>query len=325
MQSYKKSPPLRLKLETKKSRGKSEMETTVKFTLSFNGGSAKNHLIDLYDVSQALIGFQRSLALTSHLVINNEIITQAPSLKGAQILSLPPKEGSWEIIGLVVVGVGAVGYKLGTAPKNTPLGHLIFSLYDYVVKESLGIHVDYEKSLGQLYEESKEAESELHKIEQHSVDSLIEKCSTAITEIHRPIYKTQSAYKATIIGNYGNGQKLVGGIFDSDTYEYIREEFEAEVPVVIKGRVSSYNNNTYKGRIYVAQEGRPVSFELSENCRKNSLLQIIVASLSVNAIKDFNNEWSQVYCQVLRITSRSGHLKSYRIINISHSAIKNLQ
>src|SRR6266404_3669458 len=119
------------------------MEASVKFTLSFEGAASDQHLIDLYDVSQALIGFQRSLALTSHLVINDEIITQAPSLKGASILALPPKEGSWEIVGLVITGVAAVGYKLGTAPRNTPLGHLIFSLYDYVVKESLGFHVDY--------------------------------------------------------------------------------------------------------------------------------------------------------------------------------------
>ena len=172
------------------------MEASVKFTLSFGGGSSDRHAIDLYDVSQALIGFQRSLALTSHLVINDEIITQAPSLKGAIILALPPKPGSWEIVGLVIAGLAAAGYKLGTTPRNTPLGHLIFSLYDYVVKESLGVHVDYDKSIGQLYEDNKAQEAEVPRIEQHQVDSLIEKCSTAITEIHRPIYKTGSAQQA---------------------------------------------------------------------------------------------------------------------------------
>src|SRR5690606_32220260 len=102
------------------------------------------------------------------------------------------------------------------------------------------------------------------------VDALIEKCSTAITEIHRPIYKTQTASRAVITADYGNGHERIGSTFDLDTYDYIREEFEADDSVVIRGQVSSYNNNTYKGRIYVAHEGRPVSFELSEGCRRNS-------------------------------------------------------
>lgn len=298
------------------------MEASAKFTLSFKGAASDQHLIDLYDVSQALVGFQRSLALTSHLVINDEIITQAPSLKGASILTLPPKKGSWEIIGLVIVGVAAAGYKLGTAPRNTPLGHLIFSLYDYVVKESLGFHVDYDKSIGELYEEHKAIEADLPKVEQHQVDSLIEKCSNAITEIHRPIYKTKSAHEATIVGDYGDGKKVVGGIFNAQTYEYIHEEFEAEFPEVIRGRVSSYNNNTFKGRIYVAKEGRPVSFELADHCRVNNLVQLIVASLSVNAIRDYSSQWSEVHCRVFKVTSRSGHLKSYKIIEISNSSLQ---
>ncbi|MBU1427187.1 MAG: hypothetical protein KJ681_16385, partial [Gammaproteobacteria bacterium] len=204
------------------------MEASVKFTLSFDGSLSKHHQIDLYDVSQALIGFQRSLALTTHLVINDEIITQAPSLKGASIFALPPKEGSWEIIGLVIAGVATAGYKLGTTPKNTPLGHLIYSLYDYVVKESLGFHVDYDKTIGQLYEDKKKAGLAIPKIEQHQADALIEKCSTAITEIHRPIYKTGSAQNANILGDYGDGPKAVGGTFDFQSYDYIHEEFEAE-------------------------------------------------------------------------------------------------
>jgi hypothetical protein len=298
------------------------MVARVKFTLSFYGSDTEQHLIDLYDVSQALIGFQRSLALTSHLVINDEIITQAPSLKGAKIFALPAKEGSWEIIGLVIAGIATAGYKLGTAPKNTPLGHLIFSLYDYMVKESLGVHVDFDKSLGQLNEENKEAKANIPKIEQHQADALIEKCSTAITEVHRPIYKTKSASEAKIVCDYGDGIREVGGTFDSKSYEYIHEQFEADIPEVIYGRISSYNSNTFKGRIYVTKEGRPVSFELAENCRANSKVQLIVASLSANAVRDYKNDWSEIYCRVFKITSRSGHLKSYKIVEISNSPIR---
>ena len=69
----------------------------VQFELSYKGNDSDDHEIDMYDVSQALIGFQRSLAITTHLVLNGNVITQAPSLKGAKIYTFPAEEGSWKI------------------------------------------------------------------------------------------------------------------------------------------------------------------------------------------------------------------------------------
>jgi hypothetical protein len=71
--------------------------TTLEIELSYIGAEADEHELDFYDASVALIGFQRSLAITTHLILNGEVITQAPALKGARILALPPEEGSWKI------------------------------------------------------------------------------------------------------------------------------------------------------------------------------------------------------------------------------------
>lgn len=296
---------------------KQEMKAAIKFRLSYSGNDSDYHQIDLYDVSQALEGFQRSIALTTHLVLNGEIITQAPALKGAKILATPAKEGSWEIIATVLAGI----YAIGTAPKDTPLGHIVHSLYDYVVSQCLGVHVDYEKSIGQIVEKyNKENEKKLE-IEQHKVDSLIEKCTSAITEIHRPIFKTKTAKRAKIISELLSQEQQVGPELNLDTFEYIYEEFTEDTPSMIKGRISSYNSNTFKGRIYVADEGRPIAFELAEKCRSVSVVSLVTASLSVNAVKDYNNQWNTVYCRAFRRTSRSGHLKSYKIIQVSHEVI----
>jgi hypothetical protein len=59
----------------------------VAMTLRYSGGLSDNNVLEMYDASRGLAGFQRSLALTAHLVINGEIITQAPSLRGAQIIA----------------------------------------------------------------------------------------------------------------------------------------------------------------------------------------------------------------------------------------------
>lgn len=295
------------------------MNHNLQFSLSYEGKSADNHEIDFYDVSKALIGFQRSLALTAHLFANNEIITKAPYLKGARVVALPPEEGSWKITaGVILTGL----YALGTAPNNTPIGHLVYSLYDYVVSESLGFHVDYNKSLGQAYEEAEKAEVKLPVIKQHKADSLIEKCSVALSDMHRPIYKTHTAESATIVGTFGYQQRPITAQFTQDSFEYIHEAFVEEVPVVIRGRISSYNSNNFRGRIYVASEGRPVTFELAKGIRTEYVLKLVIASLSATTHKDYENKWIDIYAKVFRHTSRSGQLKEYTVIQFSHDEIK---
>lgn len=297
------------------------MKNVVEFTLSYEGSDANRHAIDLYDVAQALVGFQRSIALTTHLILNDEIITQSPALKGADIYALPAVDGSWKITAGVVITLSTTAYQLGTAPKDTPLGHLVYSAYDYVISESLGFHVDYEKSLGQLYEEAhsknKALKETMPKIKQSQLDSLVEKCTTAITEIHRPIYKTKTAETAVIVANL-NGQNLpLSKRFSLSTYEYLNESIEEDKSGVICGRISSYNSNTFKGRIFVREEGRPISFVLSENARNDETVELIVNSLSENALKKYDSKSSVVQCQVFKITSKTGLLKSYKISKVS--------
>lgn len=288
----------------------------VQFELSYSGGTTEAHEIDLYDVSQALIGFQRSLAITTHLILNGNIITQAPALKGAEIYAFPSEEGSWKIkAGIFVLSTAA--YHVATAPNNTPLGHLVYSAYDYVISESLGFHVDYNKSLGQLYAENKEKNIALPMVREAQLDSVIEKCSTAITEIHRPIYKTKTADTARISTNIDNRKIPLNPTFSFETFQYIIEEFIKEEVEIIRGFVSSYNSNTYKGRIYVPEEERPISFVLSEVTRREACIQLIVDSLRANALRGFDVEPNQIFCKVQKVTTKSGNLKSYKVLAVS--------
>lgn len=293
----------------------------IQFVLSYSGADAEAHEIDLYDVSQALIGFQRSLAITTHLILNDEVITQSPSLKGAQIYAFPAEEGSWRIkAGILVLGTAA--YHVATAPNNTPLGHLVFSAYDYVISQSLGFHVDYNKSLGQLYEEHRPQKANLPVIRESQLDAVVEKCAVAITEMHRPIFKTQTADRANIFAEAYNGgpQIPLQATFSMDSFQYIIEEYVEEGSIPIRGFVSSYNSNTFKGRIFVPEEGRPISFLLEKSAQNEGSIQLIVESLRANALRGYNAEPSEIYCIAKRVTTRSGSLKSYTIFAVSDSA-----
>lgn len=292
----------------------------LQLTLSFTGSDADKHRIDLYDVSQAFVGFQRSLALTTHLVLNQKIITQAPALKGAQILAFPPEEGSWKL-NTVVVLTGLYG--VTTLDNTSPLGHLVFSLYDYVVAESLGVHVDLNKSLGQLYEEADKNKIKIPEIKQNQADALVEKCNTAMHEIHRPIYQTGTAKKAEIYGRINRQKVPLKTNFTEQSWEYIHETHVSDKQDVFKGRVSSYNSNTFKGRVYVVKFGRPVSFELAQSARNNKVVELVTTSLQTNALRAFGDEKGTVYFNAYQKTSRSGQLKSLLITDLRDKPFEN--
>lgn len=295
-----------------------EVYRCLLLTLSFDGNQSSNHEIDLYDVSKALMGFQRSLALTTHLVLHNEIITQAPSLKDAFILADPATEGSWKIGTKIMVGV-SFAYGLNFVPNTSPVGHLVRSAYDYVINETLGFHVDYDKSLGQQYEELKKKDSKLPVLEQHRLDSLTEKCEIAIKEMHRPIKGRETALTASIKAwTAPEVFKLLGPTLNIDTYDNIgKTETDASEHIIV-GKISSYNSNTFKGRIYELEEKRPISFELMNNAKTMSAINLITNSLVVNARRDVGEGSNGViYCRAYKDTSKTGTLKKLTIIEVS--------
>ena len=297
------------------------MAVNVEFTLSYTGRNADNNEIDFYDVADALVGFQRYLALTTHLILNNEIITQAPTLKSARIYALPPEEGSWKLtaavamMGTSLTAVGAGIFAVGTADKETPMGNLGRSVYDYVISETTGVHPDYEKTIGQQYREEKRKNPNFPDLTQAKLDSLIEKCQSAIYRMHRPIIASKTAKEATISMNDGRGHAEITGTLSKDSYDYMAYSKKDEVDVVVVGRITSYNVHTYKGRIYLPIEKRPIPFILSENARTAENIDQITTSLSATA-KDKINDASDIRCFAFRSRSRNDRLKSLVITTV---------
>ena len=296
-----------------------KMQYPLVVSLSYKGNLADAHEIELYDVAQGLIGFQRSIALTTHLVLNGEIITQAPALKGAQILGLPAEEGSWKIKA-AVVGAALTGvYHVGTAPRETPLGHLVFSAYDYVLSETMGFHVDYEKSIGQLLEQhKKQGGAKGDHLSQEKLDSLVEKCMSAVGEMHRPIVKQGTAREASVSARVGSLKFACDALLTKSSYEYLSETLVSELITDYVGRVSSYNTNTYKGRIYVPLLKRPIPFELLGDAKSYACVSLITRSLTVNGqdpkLRNLDDGLVKVY--VYPKTTRTGRIKGFEIVDV---------
>ncbi|HEV2162456.1 MAG TPA: hypothetical protein VGR52_09535 [Stellaceae bacterium] len=284
------------------------------FTLSYSGADSDDHAIDFYDVAQALIGFERSLALTTHLILNNgEIITQAPSLEGAKIFAVPPADGSWKIDVIVVATFMALA-----APHDSVLGNLVTSAYDYVISETLGFHVDYNKTLQKQYDEYRGQQTGLFIPPQAKLDSLTEKTEVAIKNMHRPIVWSETASQAVVTARIGSGEAFrIGHPLDRETFDYIDVTERAEHTEKLSGHVSSYNVNTYKGRIYLPDLHRPIPFELAETCRD----AISILALTQSLMQTAQDKWdaqSAVAFTAFKMTSKSGRLKKLLITSVGN-------
>ncbi len=285
----------------------------VQITLSYEGADAASHQLDFYDAAIGLLGFQRSLAIVTHLVINAEIITQAPSLKGARILASPPQAGSWELPAVISI-VLAAGYKIGTAPKESPIGHLVRSAYDYVVASTLGFHVDYDKSLGQQYDGLNPKTQHIPHLRPAQFESAVEKCEVAIKDMHRPIVFSETAELAQLSSIVDGRQSRFPYQLSRTTYEGMMEGVIGEQPFRFSGRVSSYNVNTFKGRVYLGKTERPISFDILTEARTPSTITAIARSLAANA-SSRRTALDTVEIIAIPIESRTGRLKGLRIVS----------
>lgn len=118
---------------------------------------------------------------------------------------------------------------------------MMFSAYDYVVNASLGFHVDFDKSLGQKFEEELKAK----KITAEKLDSLIEKTENPISDLHRPIVASGSAERAQITAHFEQGpSKKVRPLMSSLTFDYLATTVKLDDGTSIEGAVSSFNINT---------------------------------------------------------------------------------
>ena len=176
----------------------------VIYTIHYIGNLADEHELDFYDAAHALVGFQRSLALTAHLIANGEIITQAPALKEASIYALPPEEGGWKTRAAVIFGTMFGG--MAVAPHDTVAGNIATSAYDFILSEAVGVHVDYNKTIGQLIENAKKQHTGAKGLTHEKFDSLVEKCEVAVTDMHRPIVKSKTASSAQMFVHHNRSK-----------------------------------------------------------------------------------------------------------------------
>lgn len=84
---------------------------------------------------------------------------------------------------------------------------------------------------------------------------------------------------------------------------------------IIIGRVTSYNVNTFKGRVYVPEEKRPIPFTLADYARVSKNIDHITSSLTSSA-QDIRNDERDLRCYVIKVRSRTGRLKHMIVTSV---------
>lgn len=281
------------------------------FEIRFTGGLADQNAIDLYDVSQAIEGFQRTLAITTHLVLNGEVITQAPSLKNAQILSVPFQEGSWRAAAIIVPAAAVV---LSASDSSLP-GFLIKSVFTYVVQEATGVEIDYES--GTLQEQLEEHRTlNDKKLDRSRLDSVVEKCENSIKKMHRPIVKSKTANNAELNCEVNGRAKSSLAILNGSTFDYVSKTIKSELYDIVKVKVSSYNINTFMGRVFSDDFGnRTVPFTLMDSAKRGDQISKIIGSMSANAAEK-RSDLGYIYFECRKYESVTGRLKGLMVSNV---------
>lgn len=289
------------------------MKPDLSLEFIFKGKDADEGRLSFYDAAQALVGFERTVALTNHLLLNGEVLTQSPSAKGFHQFILPPEEGSWKAAIGIVFGTALT---IGVASKDSALGYLAVSALDYVMQQSLGFEVDFDETLGPQIIRAWEQKQIPQTIDAERFDSLIEKVEPGLRQCHRPIVFSETATNAQIRWRLPARSGIMDGFFDRETYEYVSQTLRREDIEDFQGNISSYNVNTFKGRIYIKAMQRTVPFEIAPEARSPIALRAIVGSLYENSSREklFSEE---VVLRGFRNESVSGRLKSIYTIMVN--------
>lgn len=281
------------------------MSDILTLEISYEGFSSDIHRIDLYDVSRAMMGIHRSLAITTHLLLNKTIISKCTSLKNAEIISLPSEEGSWKM--RIVIALGTITGAAMVAPQNSFLGHVVYSAYDYVLSESVGINVDYEKSLGKLSLENKD--KKIYIPEEHIPDMVVDKCHNSLIDIHRPIYESKTAKIGQMKAFIGDKEIKFNSYFNQETFEYLTEEIHKDELFSITGRIVGFSATNHSGRISVDGIDRHIPFKLDAEVKTNENFEKIIESLKNSTLK--NSTPINVTFDVKVVQTKKGKIKKY--------------
>lgn len=215
----------------------------IPLALKYNLPSEKRGRIDLYSGPKSIFGFAKIIQLSTHLILNHEVISRSTRAKGAEFHMLPSKEGSFVQQVIVVVQNYPAESLASTIAINVLSNHISDAL-KWLVKSASGL----------IDEEYKPFEPRLGTDLEPYFDDLQVVLDGPIREAHNSVERLGG--NVTLLDTHGN--EIV--TFDEDTLGYIKEANLSDQHEEITGHVTRYNVLTGNGRLKDYRNNKVIPF-----------------------------------------------------------------
>lgn len=210
--------------------------------IRFLGGDASLSRLDMYDGSAALFGFAKTFLISSHFLVNERVIFQAPAAKGVRCYLRTSHPGSWEQVVQIVVDNQEFLLGVGAATAKD------------ILKDFTKLVLA--QGIGRPARAITRHVRDLLARKGSDVEALKEATEGSLRDAHR----TVGMDGRTSIRLISNRERIA--TFDEGTKRYVTDVIAESGTHDVMGNISSYNVNSRRGRIYDVALGRTVPFVL---------------------------------------------------------------
>lgn len=218
-------------------------DVSVRIHFKFDGGSASDGALDIYDASIALRGMSRSLVIITHTFLHDGGVRhRADHVAGARILVHPPTRGSYDQLATIVFSAQAVA-DIGIS--------VVGAAFWEVAKWSYG------KVVGRDDPPETPAGRRIAERIEPTMGDLTDALEGAVRDLHRPIQEDREIELDLIRPRVG---KVI--TFNNETLGYISQVIEGDDDLLVSGNVTRYNILSGYGRLYDDRLEQTLPFEV---------------------------------------------------------------
>jgi len=246
--------------------------------LSFRGGEADAHRLDLYEGSESLAGFGRAAALVAHYVATGEVRFRAPYSNQLQYQIGGTEDGSLKII---IKEVSRLANDAQAATQRLRASRLL----DRVLRRATGQAQQIALAVDDL------------DVPEGTIDALAEASTSGLQRTHRWI----DANGKSITVEPDNGQPFR---FTAETKEYLETEIVSPAEDVQDVSVGALNVNSRNGRAFFHDLGRTVPFWVPRDATART-----IPTLSRYLTQYAERTGATVNIRFRRVTYPDGRLK----------------